>query len=74
MEKEGFGEKFSICSAVFFWGHSGGHKKLKKVLFFEGIFVDANLAFKNMLYIGLAARNDKTSILESVNLLSDKIL
>ena len=33
----------------------------------QGIFVDANLAFKNMLYIGLAARNDKTSILESGN-------
>ena len=24
MEKEGFGEEFSICSADFFWRNSGG--------------------------------------------------
>src|SRR3989344_3067452 len=30
MEKEGFGEEFSICSAVFFWRNSGGHKNLRK--------------------------------------------
>ena len=27
MEKEGFGEEFSICSAVFFWRNLGGFKK-----------------------------------------------
>jgi len=30
MEKEGFGEEFSICSADFFWRNSGGIKKWKR--------------------------------------------
>jgi len=30
MEKEGFGEEFSICSADLFGGNSGGLKKLRK--------------------------------------------
>ena len=32
MEKEGFGEEFSICSAVFFWRNSGGLKLRKSVI------------------------------------------
>ena len=29
MEKEGFGEEFSICSAFFFWRDSGGQIKIR---------------------------------------------
>ncbi|MEK6782987.1 MAG: SusC/RagA family TonB-linked outer membrane protein [Bacteroidota bacterium] len=33
----------------------------------QGVFFDANLGFKNMLYVGLAARNDWASVLEEDN-------
>lgn len=33
----------------------------------QGAFFDANLGYKNMLYIGLAARNDWASVLETSN-------
>ena len=33
----------------------------------QGVFVDANLGYKNMLYVGLAARNDWASVLEKDN-------
>ena len=33
MEKEGFGEEFSICSANFFWRISGGQTTLNTDLF-----------------------------------------
>ena len=33
----------------------------------QGVFFDANLGFKNMLYVGLSARNDWASVLEKEN-------
>ena len=39
MEKEGFGEEFSICSADFFWGNSGGEKNLRKSVIHVSIVV-----------------------------------
>src|SRR3989338_7341544 len=47
MEKEGFGEEFSICSAVFFSGISGG-LKLIETQFFGNIQLFEN-AFKYFL-------------------------
>ena len=37
MEKEGFGEEFSICSAVFFWRNSGGQLFIAYIFFGIGI-------------------------------------
>ncbi len=33
----------------------------------QGVYLDANVAYKNMLYVGLAGRNDWTSVLEKAN-------
>ena len=33
----------------------------------QGVYLDANVSYKNMLYVGLAGRNDWTSVLEKAN-------
>jgi TonB-linked SusC/RagA family outer membrane protein len=33
----------------------------------QGVYLDANLGYKNMVYVGFAARNDWTSVLQTAN-------
>ena len=56
MEKEGFGEEFSICSAVFFWRNSGGlfgglqFFVLKIIFFPPGSSLTSKISVSAILY------------------------
>ena len=58
MEKEGFGEEFSICSTDFFWRNSGGLKKLRKSVFHVSIVV--RVSFNVHTYIIILWKENKT--------------